>query len=69
MARDLFHLRYRTLVSDRKTGQMRQPTLDEVRQKLRRPWTVVVECHARHFVRMERALADWFPAGRSWRIA
>lgn len=68
LARDLFDLRYRRFVADGRGGQ-RQRTMQEVCRELRRPWSVVVECHATHFTRMERALRDWFPGGISWRIA
>lgn len=51
-ARDLFHLRYR----------MGMP-LDAVRKVLRiRTLRDLASCHDLHMARMERALADWFPA-------
>lgn len=63
LARDLFDLLYRTrLLVDPDTGKTRRRTLVEVRVLLRRPWSDVTRCHDFHLGRMERALADWFPA-------
>ncbi len=63
-ARDLFDLRYRSIIRDPKTGERRQRTLAEVRIILRRPWDVINRCHDYHLARMERELIDWFVPDR-----